>query len=82
MHESNLLHLTLNIYYSHIMKRIAALQTCLTVMALLVSASASLAAECADDPNESTLKKLCEVATTIDGATPFYPPVIRVEVKA
>ena len=28
MHESNLLHFTLNIYYSHIMKRIAALQTC------------------------------------------------------
>tara|TARA_B100000787_G_scaffold32252_1_gene21935 strand:- start:138 stop:293 length:156 start_codon:yes stop_codon:yes gene_type:complete len=51
-------------------------------MALLISASASLAAECAVDPNESTLKKLCEVATTIDGATPFYPPVIRVEVKA
>jgi len=31
-----------------------ALQTCLTVMALLISASVSLAAECADDPKDST----------------------------
>ena len=36
-------------------------------MALLISASVSLAAACADDPNECTLKKLCEVATTVDG---------------
>ena len=36
-------------------------------MALLISASASLAAECAVDPKECTLKKLCEVATTVDG---------------
>ena len=36
-------------------------------MALLISASASVAATCADDPNECTLKKLCEVATTVDG---------------
>ena len=45
----------------------SALQTCLTIMALLLSASASLAATCADDPNECTLNKLCEVATTLDG---------------
>ena len=44
-----------------------ALQTCLTIMALVFSASASMASECADDPNECTLKKLCEVATTVDG---------------
>ncbi len=49
-----------------------ALQTCLTVMALLISASASVAAQCADDPNECTLKKLCEVATTIDGGSTIW----------
>ena len=36
-------------------------------MALVCSASVSVAAECAVDPNECTLKKLCEVATTVDG---------------
>ena len=36
-------------------------------MALLISASVSVAAECAVDPDECTLKKLCEVATTVDG---------------
>ena len=41
-------------------------------MALLISASASVAAECADDPNECTLKKLCEVATTIDGGNTIW----------
>ena len=41
-------------------------------MALLISASVSLAAECADDPNECTLKKLCEVATTIDGGNTIW----------
>jgi hypothetical protein len=49
-----------------------ALQTCLTIMALLISVSASLAAECADDPNECTLKKLCEVATTVDGGNTIW----------
>ena len=44
-----------------------ALQTCLTILALLISASASVAAQCAFDSNECTLKKLCEVATTVDG---------------
>ena len=52
------------------------------MMVSVRSASTSVAAQCADDPNECTLKKLCEVATTIDRATPFDPPVIRVEVKA
>ena len=47
------------------MIRIAALQTCLTIMALLVGASASLAATCADDPNECTPKKLCKEATNL-----------------
>ena len=50
-----------------------ALQTCLTVTALLISASVSSAAECADDPNERTLKKLCEVATT-DGCNTIWFP--------
>ena len=36
-------------------------------MALVCSASVSVAAECAVDPNECTLKKLCEVATNVDG---------------
>ena len=49
-----------------------ALQTCLTVMALLISASVSVAAECADDPNECTLKKLCEVATALDGGNTIW----------
>ena len=49
-----------------------ALQTCLTIMALLISASASLAADCADDPNECTLKKLCEVATALDGGNTIW----------
>ena len=44
-----------------------ALHICLTVIALMLSASFSLAAECAVDPNECTLTKLCEVATTVDG---------------
>jgi hypothetical protein len=43
------------------------LQICFTVMALLASASVSSAASCADDPNECTLKKLCEASTTLDG---------------
>jgi hypothetical protein len=42
-----------------------AITICLTLMTLLVSASVSLAAECADDPNECTPKKLCETATNI-----------------
>ena len=49
-----------------------ALQTSLTVMALLISASVSVAAECADDPNECTLKKLCEVATASDGGNTIW----------
>ena len=43
------------------------LQICFTVMALLASASVSLAADCVSDPNECTLKKLCEASTTLDG---------------
>ena len=47
-----------------------ALQTCLIVIALLVSASASLATTCANDPNECTPKKLCQAATNLmDGNT-------------
>ena len=49
-----------------------ALQTCLTVMALLASASVSSAADCTSDPNECTLKKLCEVATTVDGGNTIW----------
>ena len=41
-------------------------------MALLASASASSAASCADDPNESTLKKLCEASTTLDGSNTIW----------
>ena len=41
-------------------------------MALLISASASLAATCESDPNECTLNKLCEVATTVDGGTTIW----------
>ena len=36
-------------------------------MAFLITASVSLAAECADDPNECTPKKLCEIATDTYG---------------
>ena len=36
-------------------------------MALLISASVSVAAECADDPNECTPKNLCEIATALYG---------------
>ena len=36
-------------------------------MALMFSASASLAAECADDPNECSPKKLCQAATNLKG---------------
>ena len=49
-----------------------ALQIGLTVMALLITASISVAAECANDPNECTLKKLCEVATTVDGGNMIW----------
>ena len=41
-------------------------------MALLISASVSVAARCADDPNECTLKKLCEVATTVDSGNTIW----------
>ena len=44
-----------------------ALQIGLTVMAFLITASVSLAAECADDPNDCTPKKLCEIATDTYG---------------
>ena len=36
-------------------------------MAFLITTSVSLAAECADDPNECTPKKLCEIATDTYG---------------
>lgn len=42
-----------------------ALQIGLTVTAFLITASVSLAAECADDPNECTPKKLCATATNV-----------------
>ena len=48
------------------------LQICFTVMALLGSASVSSAASCADDPNECTLKKLCEASTTLDGSNTIW----------
>ena len=41
-------------------------------MALRISASVSVAAKCADDPNECTLKKLCEVATASDGGNTIW----------
>ena len=41
-------------------------------MALLASASVSSAASCADDPNECTLKKLCEASTTLDGSSTIW----------
>ena len=41
-------------------------------MALLASASVSSAASCADDPNECTLKKLCEASTTLDGSNTIW----------
>ena len=37
-------------------------------MALLASASVGSAADCTSDPNECTLKKLCEASTTLDGS--------------
>jgi hypothetical protein len=49
-----------------------ALQTCLTVMALLISASVSLAATCESDPNECTPKKLCKEATNIKGGNTVW----------
>ena len=44
------------------------IQTILTVIALLITASVSLAAECTDDPNACTPKKLCEIATETYGS--------------
>ncbi|MDA9059733.1 peptidoglycan-binding protein [Planktomarina temperata] len=41
-------------------------------MALLASASVSSAADCVSDPNECTLKKLCEAATTLDGSNTIW----------
>lgn len=41
-----------------------ALQGCFTVITLLLSVSATMAADCADDPEECTLEKLCEIATS------------------
>ena len=41
-------------------------------MALLGSASVSSAADCASDPNECTLKKLCEASTTLDGSNTIW----------
>lgn len=41
-------------------------------MALLGSASVSSAADCASDPNECTLKKLCEASTTLDGNSTIW----------
>ena len=42
------------------------------VMALVASASVSSAADCSSDPNECTLKKLCEVATALDGSNTIW----------
>ena len=36
-------------------------------LAILFSASVSMAADCSADPNECTPKKLCELSTTLDG---------------
>jgi len=41
-------------------------------MASLGSASVSSAADCVSDPNECTLKKLCEAATTLDGSNTIW----------
>jgi hypothetical protein len=41
------------------------LKVLLGVFALMLSASVGLSAECKDDPNECTPKKLCEVATQV-----------------
>ena len=41
-------------------------------MALFISSSVSVAAECADDPNGCTLKMLCKVATTVDGGNTIW----------
>ena len=41
-------------------------------MALLASASISSAADCVSDPNECTLKKLCEASTTIEGSKTIW----------
>ena len=41
-------------------------------MALLGSVSVSSAADCASDPNECTLKKLCEASTTVEGSSTLW----------
>ena len=41
-------------------------------MAFLISASVSVAAQCANDPNECTPKKLCEIATTLEDANTIW----------
>lgn len=41
-----------------------AIQGCFTVITLLLSVCAAMAADCADDPKECTLEKLCEIATS------------------
>lgn len=54
-----------------------ALRIYLAVLALFISASVTIAAECADDPNECTLKKLCEVATTVDGGNTIWSAALE-----
>ena len=49
-----------------------AIQICLVVVALVGSATASLAAECSNDPNDCTPKKLCEVATEISNGNKLW----------
>ena len=41
-------------------------------MALVASASVSSAADCSSDPNECTLKKLCEASTALDGSNTIW----------
>ena len=41
-----------------------AIRGCFTVITLLLSVCAVMAADCADDPKECTLEKLCEIATS------------------
>ena len=42
------------------------------MIALLGSASVSSATDCANDPNECTLKKLCEASTTVEGSSTLW----------
>ncbi|MDB4046470.1 peptidoglycan-binding protein [Amylibacter sp.] len=52
--------------------KISPFKVYLTIGILLVGIKPSIAAECTDDPNECTLKELCEISTALDGRSTVW----------